>query len=121
MFPMDDLDTRWRQLSEEVMTGMKEWRMQHPKATLQEIEAALDERLGRLRARMLEDAALASRAADWSGADEQERPPCPQCGTPMEARGHQSRELVTHHNQTIHLKRSYAVCPKCERGLFPPR
>lgn len=119
MFPMDDLDTRWRQLSEEVMTGMKEWRMPHPQVTLQEIEAALDERLGRLRARMLEDAALASRAADWSGADEQERPPCPQCGTPMEARGRQSRELVTHHNQTIHLKRSYAVCPKGKRGLFP--
>ena len=32
---------------EEVMSGMKEWRLQHPKATLTEIEITLDERLGR--------------------------------------------------------------------------
>jgi hypothetical protein len=116
---MDDLDTHWRQLSEEVMTGMKEWRVQHPKATFQEIETALEERLGRLRAQMLEDVALASWAADWSEADPQERPTCPQCGTHLEARGSQSRELVTHYNQTLHLNRRYAVCPKCEMGLFP--
>jgi len=59
---LDDVDARWRQLSEEVISGMKEWRVQHPRATFQEIEAALDERLARLRARMLQDAALLSRA-----------------------------------------------------------
>jgi hypothetical protein len=37
---INDLDTRWRQLSEEVITGMKEWRLQHPRATFREIEAA---------------------------------------------------------------------------------
>lgn len=57
------MDARWHQVAEDVMTGMKEWRMQHPKATCREIEAALDERLARRRARMLEDALLASRAA----------------------------------------------------------
>jgi phage host-nuclease inhibitor protein Gam len=55
---IEDLDGRWHELAEDVMTGMKEWRMQHPKATFREIEAALDERLARLRARMLEDAML---------------------------------------------------------------
>ncbi len=43
----------WRELSEEVISGMKEWRDQHPKATLREIEEALDERLGKMRARRL--------------------------------------------------------------------
>jgi len=52
---IEDLDTHWHELAGEVMTGMKEWRLQHPKATFREIEAALDERLARLRARMLED------------------------------------------------------------------
>jgi hypothetical protein len=47
---LEDLDTRWRQLSEEVISGMKEWRIQHPKATVQEIEVAVDKRLARLRA-----------------------------------------------------------------------
>jgi len=38
-----DFDAQWRTLSEEVLSGMKEWRLQHPRATLSEMEAALDE------------------------------------------------------------------------------
>lgn len=53
-----------------------------PEATFREIEAALDERLGQLRARMLEDAMLVSRAAEWE-AEQGERPVCPRCGTPL--------------------------------------
>jgi predicted RNA-binding Zn-ribbon protein involved in translation (DUF1610 family) len=117
----DDFDALWNQLAHEVMSGMKEWRLQHPKATLREIEAALDERLGKMRARMLEDAALASAATDLGQAAEAERPKCPACGAVLAARGQATRELTTHFDQTIHLKRSYAVCPQCGQGLFPPR
>lgn len=116
-----DFDAQWNQLAQEVMSGMKEWRVQHPKATLREIEAALDERLGKMRARMLEDAALASAAADLSQAMASERPACPACGQPLAARGPAYREVTTHFDQTLHLKRSYAVCPQCGQGLFPPR
>jgi hypothetical protein len=49
----NDFDRLWHKLSEEVMSGMKEWRLRHPKATLSEIEDALDERLSKMRARML--------------------------------------------------------------------
>jgi hypothetical protein len=45
-----DVSARWRELSEEVITGMAEGRAQHPRATMQEIEAALDERLAHVRA-----------------------------------------------------------------------
>jgi predicted RNA-binding Zn-ribbon protein involved in translation (DUF1610 family) len=99
---------------------MKEWRLQHPKATLREIEAALDERWGKARARILEDAALASAAADLSSAKEEERPKCPACGAELAARGQPTRALTTHFDQTLQLKRSYAVCPQCGAGLFPP-
>jgi hypothetical protein len=74
-----DGEGRWRALSEEVIVGIKEWRIQHPKATLQEIEAAMDERLAQLRTRMLQDGALASRAADLHQRAVQERPVCPTC------------------------------------------
>src|SRR5512142_603924 len=117
---IEDLDARWHALTEEVITGMKEWRLQHPKATFREIEAAVDERLSRVRARMLEDATLLSQATE--GAAEDEAPlPCPACGTPMQVRGKQSRDLVTQHDQPIHLERAYAVCPQCGHGFFPPR
>lgn len=117
---IEDLDARWHAWSDEVITQMKEWRLQHPRATFQEIETALDERLARLRARMLEDAALVSRTADLTTIPEEERLVCPHCGTRLELRGHPTRELLTNHDQTIELKRSYAVCPHCQWGVFPP-
>jgi uncharacterized protein with PIN domain len=115
-----NFDAKWNELAEEVMVGMKEWRVQHPRATLREIEQALDERLAKMRARMLQDAALASAAADITGAPEEERPVCPECGVPLEGRGTAERELTTQHNQTVKLTRSYGVCPQCGAGLFPP-
>gem|GEM_PF-1922638 len=54
------------QLTQEIMSGMREWRAQHPKATLREMEGELDARWARVRARMLEDMALPSAAADWT-------------------------------------------------------
>ena len=52
-------DARWDELAEEVLSGMRGRRLQHPNATLRKIERALGERLGKMRARMLQDAALA--------------------------------------------------------------
>jgi predicted RNA-binding Zn-ribbon protein involved in translation (DUF1610 family) len=118
---IEDLDARWHELTEEVITGMKEWRLQHPKATFREIEAAVDERLGRVRARMLEDAALLSRATEAETAEGEAPLNCPACGTPLQGRGKHSRDLVTQHDQPIHLERQYAVCPQCGQGFFPPR
>jgi predicted RNA-binding Zn-ribbon protein involved in translation (DUF1610 family) len=116
-----DFDQQWRQLSEEVMTGIKEWRLQHPRATLSELEAAVDERLAGLRAKMLADAALASAAADWESANEAERPVCPQCGQALLPRGEHARHLQTSGGQNLTLAREYGVCPVCQAGLFPPR
>jgi hypothetical protein len=69
---------------------------------------------------MLEDLALASAAADLSRAEAGERPLCSGCGVSLEARGRHARELTTSHDRTIRLERSYAACPACEAGLFPP-
>ena len=73
-----------------------------------------------MRARMLQDAALASTAADIQAAQAEERPVCPKCGAVLEARGTQARQLTTHHNQLVRLERSYGVCPTCGAGFFPP-
>lgn len=116
----EDFDAQWDELAEEVMSGMKEWRLQHPKATLRQIEQALDERLAKMRARMLQDAALASAAADIKAGQEAARPVCPECGARLEARGTEVRQLTTQHNQTLNLVRSYGVCPQCGAGFFPP-
>jgi NADH pyrophosphatase NudC (nudix superfamily) len=115
-----ETEARWRELAEEAMAGMREWRVQHPKATLVEIEAALDERLAKVRARMLQDAAQVSAAADIAKATEQESPHCPECGERLKDQGQDSRQLTTAGNQTITLRRSYGLCPRCGARLFPP-
>lgn len=118
---LDAVDAGWHQLSTEVIREMKAWRQAHPRATFREIEQALDEQLARLRARMLQDTALLSGTTDVRTLDETERPLCPQCSVRMEPRGQRSRELTTHFEQTIELKRSYTICPQCQLGIFPPR
>ncbi len=109
---------KWGRLSEEVITGMRDWREQHPKATLREIERTLDERLARLRAQMLQDTALVSQAREWGGEVDSEK--CPDCGEALKQRGKQKRHLQTNGQQTVVLEREYGVCPGCGTGLFPP-
>ena len=107
-------------LSDDILTGMHEWRLQHPDATLTEIEQALDQRWYRLRARMLHDLALEREAANWQ-ATATDPPTCPECGRKLIRRGRQPRQLKTHGNHTLTLSRSYGYCPTCKKGHFPPR
>jgi len=83
----------WRALSEEVILGMQGWRLQHPRATGGEIEAALDERLAQLRARMMQDMAPASAACDREG--ESEAPRCRRCGAKLKRKGQGERPWQT--------------------------
>lgn len=112
-------DAAWQRLADEAWAGLAEWRHQHPKATLREIEQAVDERLAGLRARMVQDAALASASTDPT--DGEERPRCPECGAVMHLEGARTRCLRTTHDQDLTLTRRYARCPACGTGLFPPR
>ena len=113
-------DPRQDPFSYEILTGIYEWRLQHPDATLTEIEQALDERWYRVRARMLQDLALRSRAANWQAASATEQPTCPDCGRELVRRGQQPRTLKTHGGQDLTLMRSYGYCPACKTGHFPP-
>ena len=111
----------WRALSEEVLADVNQWRATHPKATFQELEQVLHERLSRLEARALQEAALARTASDWSQAPERDHPRCPSCGTALLARGQHVRHLQGPGGQDVRLRRSYGTCPTCGLGLFPPR
>jgi RNase P subunit RPR2 len=117
----DGCEARWRQVAEEALTGMRDWRREHPSATLAEIEAALDERLLRLRTQMLQDSALASPVAHFQQLPTAARPVCPQCQRPLVARGEATRRLETEGGGELALTRQYGTCPNCGRGLFPPR
>lgn len=114
-------EEHWRELSEQVLTEMKEWRRNHPKATLREIEDEVHARMSRLEAQMIQDTAQESTSRTWSGASPQQRPSCPACGTPLQARGKRDRTLQGAGGQEVTLTRDYGTCPTCGMGLFPPR
>lgn len=117
--PRVGMEQQWQQAAAEILSGFKEWRLQHPTATLSEIEAALDARWAVARARILESAATASATADLRALPEAARPRCPQCGAVMAVRGPEERRLTTY-EQVLRLRRHYAVCTACQQAVFPP-
>lgn len=117
MINTKEVAEKWQGQSFELMTGMAEWRQQHPKATLREIEAELDKRLEVMRAKILEEAAMLSEVREWE--EKEGAPTCPDCGVALEGRVKGVRSLQTHGGQEIKLERQYGVCPKCGQGFFP--
>lgn len=110
----------WQQLSAELTREMGAWRLAHPTASLREIEIELDARLSRMRVGMLEDLVHTSQKAVWP-LTPASPPLCPDCQHPLDDRGAKTRTLQTHGGHKLTLRRSYAVCPACGAGLFPPR
>ena len=107
---------RWLAETAERFAALEVWRQAHPKATWAEIEAAVEAQLGPLRAALLRDTAMASEATDLGG----ERPTCPACGERLVAAGARRRRLRGEQDAPIALARTYARCPRCGTGLFPP-
>ncbi len=108
--------------SEEIAKGMAyanvkpalaAWRAEHPRATMREIEDAVEEQVAKLRAEFLAELAHQSQAAEDAH--------CEQCGGPLTLRGRRRRRLRANGDEPIVLERSYAVCPVCKLGVFPPR
>lgn len=114
----DELYRTWSGVSAEVLVGIVDWREQHPKASMREIEVEIDRQLSRLRAKLISDTAMASAQADWEmGAS---GVVCPQCGEELEKKGKKKRKLARQGGREVELVREYGVCPKCGQGIFPP-
>jgi hypothetical protein len=101
--------------------GMTQWRHEHPQATLREIEEAVDERMNRLRAQLIQEIAQMSAVEEGSQGPKETRPSCARRGTVLVCRGRQTRWLQTNGEEAVKLERKYATCPDCGRGIFPPR
>jgi len=113
----EDLQARWNAQGEEIFTAVAQWRAAHPQATLAEIEHAVDEQMHRLRARMIEQAAQASAAAE---SEASQGLVCEHCGQPLQARGRAKRRWQTHGGQQVEVERTYVTCLQRGGGFFPP-
>lgn len=101
--------------SQAVVQEIRRWRQAHPKATLAEIERAVDEQINQVRARMIEEIAQSSEE-EWPLSEKI----CPQCGKRMVARGKHKRVLQTQGEQSVTLNRGYQSCSHCGYSFFPP-
>ena len=117
----EDVEPQWHAETAAVRSGRKDWRAQQPTATVAQIEAAVDERLSGLRARMRARLALASAATAGRDQPMRARPVCAPCGTRLEPRGDHARAVVTQGNHPVHREREDAPGPTCGVGLVPPR
>jgi predicted RNA-binding Zn-ribbon protein involved in translation (DUF1610 family) len=113
--------SNWLTLSLQVKTHLDAWRKDHPTSTMLEIEQATSQALAQLYALAVQDLALQSDSADLSHTASAQRPPCPDCGVLLHARGKSKRKLHSQQGQSVELERDYAVCPQCGKGFFPPR
>jgi len=114
----EEMRQSWNGMSEEIISGIAEWRQQHPQATFRELEEEVDRRLWVLRAKMLADAALRSAQTEWEQGSCEVL--CPECRQPLEKKGKKKRKLQTRGGQEVELEREYGVCPACGQGIFPP-
>lgn len=108
----DGWDLAGRAVAQEVAA----WRRAHPRATLTEIELAVEVAVSRLQGRLVED------LANGAGAEPaEERPICTECGRPMVRRGRRQREvLLARRAEPLRLARAYWGCSSCGTSLSPP-
>jgi YgiT-type zinc finger domain-containing protein len=111
--------SEWEKLSSEIMSGMREWVAQHPRATFAEIERETMKRTAQLQARMMENIVEAMEAEQVREGVGMVR--CPDCGAEMHPRGKRKRRIQAQGGQEVTIQRDYMVCPKCGAGFFPPR
>lgn len=115
---MPQEEAELRRWADDIVTGVLAWRQAHPRATFAEIEAALDNDLDPLRARLLAATLPQSASADLTTMPV--RPVCPDCGVAVQAQGQEERTVHTRGGHPIRLRRSAARCPACGRRVFPP-
>ena len=113
-------DTSLKEVSEEIIREMMAWNASNPQATFLDIEGKARELVSLLEAQLIQASALAREPEASSKPEERERPTCPTCQVPLLWRGKRSRQLQGPAGRVIHLKRTYATCPHCGTGFFPP-
>ena len=100
----------------EVEAALAAWDAAHPEASFAEMEAAVEEQVGRLRTQLLGERVAAAAQVSPASA----RPACPDCGTPLQRRGRRARLLTARGGGTLRIERPYYTCPAFGSGLFPP-
>ena len=108
----------WQQEAHHVIAQMAQFNADHPHATWDETETAVDRALAGLRQALLAESVQGHALADFRHAAQ--RPTCPQCGAAVRAIGQQHRQVQTRGETVIDLERTRGRCSACGAEFFPP-
>lgn len=93
---------------------LEQWRQENPRATLTEIEEAVEAELGKMRKQLVE------RMVAGSEETGEEVPDCAQCGQKMVKNGQKKRKLKGKEGETVTFRRQQWRCLGCGATFFPP-
>ena len=96
---------------------LAQWRAEHPQASFDEIEDAVQAEVVRWQAGLVANV-IETEASEVAGTAAAP-PVCPACGGRLQRSGRRRREVLSRQGQVIPLEREYSVCPACGAG-FPP-
>ena len=113
---MDTDKEHWHDRFEEVEAKIRAWQQTKPRATLTEIEEAVEEELARLQRQLVEGLAGEMESKETEGKEYR----CPACQTLMHRNGKKKRRIRSKEDQVIELNREQVRCPECGMTLFPP-
>ena len=113
----EELQHQWQEQAEEAMAVVAQWRVAHPKATLAEIEQAVDDQMNRLRAQLIEQAAQTSATAE---SEANQGLVCQQCGQALQARGRARRKWQTQGGKPGRSGTHLCDLPTMWRRVFSP-
>lgn len=108
----------WQQEVQRVIVQMAQFNTDHPHATWDETETAVDRALAGLRQALLAESVQGHALADFRRAAE--RPVCPQCGAAVQAIGQHRRQVQTRGDTVIDVERTRGRCSTCGVEFFPP-
>ena len=111
---MKKKNTPQPQTPDDLMQKIAAWEKENPKATLTEIEEAVDQELAKLREQ------LVNEIAQMKEAGTQSKVACPNCGTQMVKNGKKKRELTMKGDKQVTIERQQMRCLECGMTLFPP-
>jgi len=113
-----DFDARWMNWRE--VLADEGVAFAAPKATLCEIEAALDARLGQDAGADAARCGVSQYGDGYPSAQGAEQPRCAACGSVLVERAVTERQLLTQHSQVLALVRITASVPVVGQAFFPP-
>lgn len=100
--------------SEDLADKVRQWRHDHPKATLTEIEDTIDQAWAQLRqkivAELIEETAPQAETVIHY----------PECKATMVKNGKKKRKLVIKGGEEVSIERQQMRCLACGTTLFPP-